>query len=53
MAIYTTRIEADITDAPLLLATGNLQSERCRVRHFASDDPFPSHLFALVGELAR
>jgi aminopeptidase N len=55
MAIYTTRIEADITDAPLLLANGNLKESGTLPggkRHFAVwHDPFPkpSYLFALVG----
>jgi len=55
MAVYTTRIEADKTDAPVLLANGNLV-EAGDVpgsgRHFAVwHDPFPkpSYLFALVG----
>jgi aminopeptidase N len=55
MAIYTTRIEADITDAPVLLANGNLKESGTLPdgkRHFAVwHDPFPkpSYLFALVG----
>ncbi len=55
MAVYTTRIEADKTDAPVLLANGNM-TEAGDVpgtgRHFAVwHDPFrkPSYLFALVG----
>src|SRR5262245_33618627 len=55
MAIYTTRIEADRDEAPVLLANGNLV-ERGDIpgtnRHFAVwFDPFrkPSYLFALVG----
>jgi len=60
MAIYTTRIEADRTETPVLLANGNLiaQGEVPGTnRHFAVwHDPFPkpSYLFALVGgALAR
>src|SRR6266702_1649088 len=55
MAIYTTRIEADVTDAPVLLANGNLKESGTLPggkRHFAVwHDPFPkpSYLFALVG----
>jgi aminopeptidase N len=55
MAVYTTRIEAEKADAPVLLANGNLVA--CgdvpgTSRHFAVwHDPFPkpSYLFALVG----
>src|SRR5712671_5248272 len=55
MAVYTTRIEADVTDAPVLLANGNLTDSGTLAggkRHFAVwHDPFPkpSYLFALVG----
>jgi aminopeptidase N len=55
MAVYTTRIEADIADAPVLLANGNLKKSGALPggkRHFAVwHDPFPkpSYLFALVG----
>src|SRR5215467_10569360 len=55
MAVYTTRIEADVADAPVLLANGNLLSSGTLaggIRHFAVwHDPFPkpSYLFALVG----
>jgi aminopeptidase N len=55
MAVYTTRIEADVADAPVLLANGNLiESGKLpgTNRHFAIwHDPFPkpSYLFALVG----
>jgi aminopeptidase N len=55
MAVYTTRIEADKADAPVLLANGNLKDSGdvpCTGRHFAVwHDPFPkpSYLFALVG----
>ena len=55
MAIYTARIEAEKSDAPVLLANGNL-IEHADVpgtgRHFAVwHDPFPkpSYLFAMVG----
>jgi aminopeptidase N len=54
MAVYTTRIEADKAEAPVLLANGNLveSGELPGGRHFAVwHDPFPkpSYLFALVG----
>jgi aminopeptidase N len=55
MAVYTTRIEADKADAPVLLANGNLVDSGDvpgSSRHFALwHDPFPkpSYLFALVG----
>jgi aminopeptidase N len=55
MAVYTTRIEADIEEAPVLLANGNLLEQGPVAgtrRHFAVwHDPFPkpSYLFALVG----
>ena len=55
MAVYTTRIEADKTEAPVLLANGNLTAQGDvpgTARHFAVwHDPFPkpSYLFALVG----
>jgi aminopeptidase N len=54
MAIYTTRIEADKAEAPVLLANGNLieSGDVGTNRHFAVwHDPFrkPSYLFALVG----
>ena len=55
MAVYTTRIEADKSEAPLLLANGNLTAHGDvpgTARHFAVwHDPFPkpSYLFALVG----
>jgi len=55
MAVYTTRIEADQADAPVLLANGNLVASGevpGSGRHFAVwHDPFPkpSYLFALVG----
>jgi aminopeptidase N len=60
MAVYTTRIEADKSEAPVLLANGNLIARgdvEGTTRHFAVwHDPFkkPSYLFALVGgKLAR
>ena len=55
MAVYTTRIEAEKAEAPMLLANGNLISSGDvpgTTRHFAVwHDPFPkpSYLFALVG----
>jgi aminopeptidase N len=55
MAVYTTRIEAEMAQAPVLLANGNLVEAgevRGTSRHFAVwHDPFPkpSYLFALVG----
>ena len=54
MAVYTTRIEADKADAPVLLANGNRieAGDLPDGRHFAVwHDPFPkpSYLFALVG----
>jgi aminopeptidase N len=55
MAVYTTRIEADKTEAPVLLANGNLIAKGDvpgTNRHFAVwHDPFkkPCYLFALVG----
>jgi aminopeptidase N len=55
MAVYTTRIEAEKAEAPVLLANGNLVAsgdEAGTTRHFAVwHDPFPkpSYLFALVG----
>ena len=60
MAVYTTRIEADKAEAPVLLANGNLIAAGDvpgTNRHFAVwHDPFkkPCYLFALVGgRLAR
>jgi aminopeptidase N len=60
MAVYTTRIEADKSETPVLLANGNLVAHGDvpgTNRHFAVwHDPFkkPSYLFALVGgNLAR
>jgi aminopeptidase N len=55
MAVYTTRIEADKKEAPVLLANGNLIAKGDvpgTNRHFAVwHDPFkkPCYLFALVG----
>lgn len=54
MAVYTTRIEADKAQAPVLLANGNLveSGDLENGRHFAVwHDPHkkPSYLFALVG----
>src|SRR6266567_7055506 len=55
MAVYTTRIEAEEADAPVLLANGNLIASGKLAgtsRHFATwHDPFPKpcYLFALVG----
>jgi aminopeptidase N len=55
MAVYTTRIEAEKAEAPVLLANGNLVDSGNvpgTSRHFAVwHDPFPkpSYLFALVG----
>jgi aminopeptidase N len=55
MAVYTTRIEADKSEAPILLANGNLIAKGDvpgSNRHFAVwHDPFkkPCYLFALVG----
>ena len=54
MAVYTTRIEADKAEAPVLLANGNLveAGDAPHGRHFAvwhDPHPKPSYLFALVG----
>ena len=55
MAVYTTRVEADKAEAPVLLANGNPVAAGDvpgTTRHFAVwHDPFPkpSYLFALVG----
>lgn len=54
MAVYTTRVEADKAQAPVLLANGNLTAagDLPNGRHFAVwHDPFPkpSYLFAMVG----
>ena len=55
MAVYTTRIEGDKTETPVLLSNGNLTAQGDipgTNRHFAVwHDPFkkPCYLFALVG----
>jgi len=55
MSIYTTRIEAEKSEAPVLLSNGNLMESGDvpgTTRHFAAwHDPFPkpAYLFALVG----
>jgi aminopeptidase N len=55
MSVYTTRLEADLDEAPLLLGNGNpLEAGAIdgTARHYAVwHDPFPkpSYLFALVG----
>jgi aminopeptidase N len=54
MAVYTTRLEADQAEAPMLLANGNLTDSGPLPggRHFAvwhDPHPKPSYLFALVG----
>src|ERR1019366_7105267 len=54
MAVYTTRIEADKAQAPVLLSNGNLieRGDLAGGRHFAvwhDPHPKPSYLFALVG----
>jgi aminopeptidase N len=55
MAVYTTRVEAEKSEAPVLLANGNLVESggvAGTTRHYAVwHDPFPkpSYLFALVG----
>ncbi|MEA2978472.1 MAG: aminopeptidase [Alphaproteobacteria bacterium] len=54
MAVFTTRIEADKAEAPVLLANGNLREsgDLPAGRHFAVwHDPWPkpAYLFALVG----
>jgi aminopeptidase N len=54
MAVYSTRIKADKSEAPVLLANGNLagSGDLPGGRHYALwKDPFPkpSYLFALVG----
>jgi aminopeptidase N len=55
MAVYTTRLEATKTEAPILLANGNLVASGevpGTGRHYAVwHDPFPkpSYLFALIG----
>ncbi|MDB5510249.1 MAG: pepN [Hyphomicrobiales bacterium] len=55
LSVYTTRIEADVTEAPVLLGNGNLiESGKIEntSRHYAIwQDPWPKpcYLFALVG----
>jgi aminopeptidase N len=55
MAVYTTRVEADKNEAPVLLANGNMVARgdiAGTSRHFAVwHDPYPKpcYLFALVG----
>ncbi|CAM2941358.1 MULTISPECIES: aminopeptidase N [Methylobacterium] len=54
MAVYTTRIEADRAEAPVLLGNGNLveSGSAGTDRHFAiwhDPHPKPAYLFALVG----
>ncbi len=54
LAVYTTRIEADKTEAPILLSNGDLIEEGALEagRHFAvwrDPHPKPCYLFALVG----
>jgi aminopeptidase N len=54
MAVYTTRIEAEKAQAPVLLSNGNLveSGDLPGGRHFAvwhDPHPKPSYLFALVG----
>ena len=55
MAVYTTRIEADKAEAPVLLANGNLVEQGDIAgtgRHYAvwhDPHPKPSYLFAMVG----
>jgi aminopeptidase N len=54
MAVYTTRIEADLAEAPVLLGNGNPVEQGMLPggRHFAvwhDPHPKPSYLFALVG----
>jgi len=55
LATYTTRIEADVDEAPTLLSNGNLsESGTCDggKRHYViwkDPHPKPSYLFALVG----
>jgi len=53
LTVFTTRIEADKTQCPVMLSNGNLvaQGELSAERHFVVwEDPFakPSYLFALV-----
>ena len=54
LAVYTTRLEADKKEAPILLGNGNLvkKGSAGKGRHYAiwhDPHPKPSYLFALVG----
>lgn len=54
LAVYTTRLEADKKEAPVLLGNGNLVKKGIagKGRHYAiwhDPHPKPSYLFALVG----
>jgi len=54
LAVYTTRLEADKSDTPILLGNGNPVKKGAaeKGRHFAiwhDPHPKPSYLFALVG----
>lgn len=54
LAVYTTRLEADKKDTPVLLGNGNLikKGSAGKGRHYAiwhDPHPKPSYLFALVG----
>jgi len=54
LAVYTTRLEADKSDTPILLGNGNpvKKGSAGKGRHFAiwhDPHPKPSYLFALVG----
>ncbi|MGI9352481.1 MAG: aminopeptidase N [Rhizobiaceae bacterium] len=54
LAVYTTRIEADRSEAPVLLGNGNLvkKGSAGKGRHYSiwhDPHPKPSYLFALVG----
>ncbi len=55
LSVYTVRVEADFSEAPLLLSNGNKIAEgkiEGTPRHFAvwhDPHPKPSYLFALVG----
>ncbi len=54
LSVYTTRIEAEIAEAPVLLSNGNLieAGKIANKRHFALwHDPYPKpcYLFAVVG----
>ncbi len=55
LSVFTTRIEADLEEAPILLSNGNLieaGNTRKKGRHFTTwhdPHPKPAYLFALVG----